>query len=80
VALLGVRAGETMEEVLVGPGEVLGQERFAGCVPIQGTAALPGDIAHELVARLDAEPDPAVRRTLWTQALARPLLPTTAAP
>ena len=79
VALLGVRAGETMEEVLVGGDEVLGQERFAGCAPIEGTAALPGEVARELVARLDAEPDAALRRAHWTQALARPLVPTTPA-
>lgn len=77
VALLGVRAGETMEEVLVGGDEVLGEERFAGCAPIEGTAALPGEVARELVARLDAEPDAALRRAHWTQALARPLVPTT---
>jgi len=79
VAVLGVRAGETMEEVLVGPGEVLGAERFAGCVPVEGTAALPAAVARELVARLDAEPDRVVRRARWAQALARPLLPVTAA-
>jgi hypothetical protein len=66
-----------MEEVLVGGDEVLGQERFAGCAPIEGTAALPGEVARELVARLDAEPDAALRRAHWTQALARPLVPTT---
>ncbi|MCP9490320.1 MAG: polysaccharide biosynthesis protein [Solirubrobacteraceae bacterium MAG38_C4-C5] len=79
IALLGVRVGETMDEVLVGQGEVLGVERFAGCVPIEGTAAPAGDIARELVARLDAEPDPTVRRSHWTQALTRPLVPAVAA-
>ncbi|MDQ3609656.1 MAG: polysaccharide biosynthesis protein [Actinomycetota bacterium] len=80
VALLGVRVGETMEEALVGDGEVLGAERFAGCVPIEGGAASPLELARELVSRLDGEPDPAVRRAHWARALAPPLLPAAAAP
>ncbi|HEV2770938.1 MAG TPA: polysaccharide biosynthesis protein [Solirubrobacteraceae bacterium] len=80
VAVLGVRAGETMEEVLVGSEEVLGPERFAGCVPIEGTAGSPVDVARELVARLDAERDAAARRALWARALTRPLLPATTVP
>ena len=79
VALLGVRAGETMEEVLVGEGEVLGPERFAGCVPIEGTPAPPLELARELASRVDHESDAAVRRAHWTAALAGPLVPATAA-
>lgn len=79
VALLGVRAGETMEEVLVGEGEVLGPEGFAGCVPIEGSPPPPLELARELVSRVDREPDGAVRRAHWTEALAGPLMPATTA-
>ena len=33
---VGVRAGETMREVLVGPGETVGPERHQGVAPIEG--------------------------------------------
>ena len=71
VDVLGVRPGETMSEVLVGEGETLGAERFAGGVRIDGTAAVP--LARGLVDEVDGEGDAGARVAVWTAALAEPL-------
>jgi len=71
IALLGVRPGETMAEVLLAPGEALGPERFAGCAEILGEPA--ADTVRALVERVDDERDPAARRAHWAQALAAPV-------
>src|SRR4051795_6007890 len=52
VHLVGVRAGETMHEVLVAPFEQLEGERHQGAAPISGGA--PPDGVADAVAALDA--------------------------
>ena len=42
IELLGIRRGETMSEVLTGPGEQLGPERHQGIAAIDGGAPSPG--------------------------------------
>jgi len=76
VDVLGVRPGETMHEVLTGPGEALGPERHQGCAEIEGGAA--GDGVADLVERLARAVGPDERRALWLRAL-RPA-PALAAP
>jgi len=71
VDVLGVRPGETMSEVLVGDGEALGEERFAGCVRIDGSVAVP--LARTLAEEIDGIPDADARIATWTAALAEPL-------
>ena len=70
VDLMGVRAGETMTEVLIGEGEHLGEERHQGIVPIAGHAstAAAAWAVHRLgdrAAREDA-------RAIWLEAARRP--------
>ena len=70
VDLLGVRAGETMTEVLTGEGELLGVKRHQGIVPIAGdgsTAAATWAVEH-LRGRTGREET----RAIWLEAARRP--------
>src|SRR3954470_20637905 len=66
--IVGVRAGETMREVLVGPGEDLQPERLQGAAPITGGA--PADGLADAVAALDALQGLESRRGRWLELLA----------
>src|SRR3954462_10765231 len=63
IHLVGVRAGETMREVLVGPGEILGDERFQGACEITGAPGLDG--LADAVGALDALASLQARREHW---------------
>src|SRR3954470_11407768 len=67
IHLVGVRAGETMSEVLVGPGEALGPERFQGAAEITGTPSLDG--LADAVGALDALASLQARRRHWLELL-----------
>src|SRR3954454_20444416 len=66
--IVGVRAGETMREVLVGPAEELHPERLQGAAPIAGGA--PADGLADAVAALDALQGLESRRGHWLELLA----------
>src|SRR3954463_3448499 len=65
--LVGVRAGETMHEVLVAPAERLEGERHQGAAPISGGA--PPDGVADAVAALDALSGLEARRAQWLELL-----------
>src|SRR5213592_1184402 len=65
VHIVGVRAGETMREVLVGPAERLEGERLQGAAPIAG--APPADGLADAVAALDALHGLETRRAHWLE-------------
>src|SRR5436309_974835 len=65
--IVGVRAGETMHEVLVGPGEGLQPERYQGAAPIAG--APPSDGLADAVAALDGLHSVETRRAHWLRLL-----------
>jgi nucleoside-diphosphate-sugar epimerase/sugar phosphate isomerase/epimerase len=67
VHLVGVRAGETMHEVLVAPAEQLGAERHQGAAPIAG--GTPPDGVADAVAALDALASLEARRAHWLELL-----------
>jgi nucleoside-diphosphate-sugar epimerase/sugar phosphate isomerase/epimerase len=70
VELLGIRRGETLTEVLTGPGEEVGRERFHGIAPIAGEIPTTG--AAWVAERL---PDRGSRedvRAVWLEAMRRP--------
>jgi nucleoside-diphosphate-sugar epimerase/sugar phosphate isomerase/epimerase len=73
--IAGVRPGETMDEVLVGPGEELGEELYQGCAQIRGDA--PAASAAAVVAEVERAAGPDERRRLWLEALAAEPAPTT---
>lgn len=66
--IAGVRPGETMSEVLVGPGEELGGELRQGVCSIDGVADLA--LASSLVDEVERAGDVDVRRALWLEAMA----------
>ncbi|MGB2952832.1 MAG: polysaccharide biosynthesis protein [Gaiellaceae bacterium] len=68
--VVGIRRGETLSEVLIGPGEELGDERHQGIAPIEAEISTAG--AAWVVERL---PDRASRedaRAIWLEAMQRP--------
>src|SRR4051794_8924969 len=65
--LVGVRAGETMREILIGAGETLGAEAFQGAAEITG-AASPDGLA-DVVGALDALASLQARRAHWLELL-----------
>jgi nucleoside-diphosphate-sugar epimerase/sugar phosphate isomerase/epimerase len=74
--VVGVRAGETMNEVLVGAGETLGPETYQGAAPILApTAAGTLAAAAREAAALEA---PEERRAVWLEALGVPARPAAA--
>ncbi len=70
IELLGIRRGETLAEVLTGPGEQLGPERAQGIAAIDGGPASPGPawVAERLVAGMTRE----AARAVWLEAMRRP--------
>ena len=70
IELLGIRRGETLSEVLTGPGETLGGERFQGIAAIDGGPASPGPawVAERLEAGMRREQ----ARAVWLEAMRRP--------
>ncbi len=68
--VVGMRPGETMSEVLVGPDEELGAESHQGIAPIEGGVPTTGPAWV-----LERLPEPAARdaaRAVWLEALSRP--------
>jgi FlaA1/EpsC-like NDP-sugar epimerase len=70
VDLVGIRPGETMNEVLVGPAETLGEERFQGIAPILGE--VPTSAPAWVLERLPEAGTREEARVVWLEALARP--------
>ncbi len=68
--ILGIRRGETLTEVLTGPGEELGEERHHGIAAIAGElpTAGPAWVAERLPARGTREET----RAVWLEAMQRP--------
>src|SRR5512132_2079676 len=70
IELLGIRRGETLSEVLTGPGETLGEERHQGICAIEGeiqTAA-----AAWVIERLPGRGSREEARAIWLEAMQRP--------
>jgi nucleoside-diphosphate-sugar epimerase/sugar phosphate isomerase/epimerase len=70
VELLGIRRGETLSEVLTGPGEQLGPERMQGIAAIAGGPVAPGPAW--VAERLEAGADREAARAVWLEAMRRP--------
>ncbi len=70
VDVVGIRPGETMSEVLVGPGEELGEERLQGIAPIEG--GVPTTAPAWVLERLPERGTREERRAVWLEALSRP--------
>jgi nucleoside-diphosphate-sugar epimerase/sugar phosphate isomerase/epimerase len=70
IELLGIRPGETLSEVLVGPGEELGEPRFQGIAPIEGD--IPATAPAWVVERLPARGTREETRAVWLEAMRRP--------
>jgi nucleoside-diphosphate-sugar epimerase/sugar phosphate isomerase/epimerase len=70
IELLGIRRGETLTEVLTGPGEQLGGEAYSGIAAIEGgaPAAGPAWVAERLDPALGRE----AARAVWLEAMRRP--------
>ncbi|HEX8207652.1 MAG TPA: polysaccharide biosynthesis protein [Solirubrobacteraceae bacterium] len=71
--IAGVRPGETMTEILVGPGEELGEEVRMGAAAITGDA--PTDVAAAVVEEVERCTGAEERRQAWLAALAPPRAP-----
>ena len=70
IDLVGIRPGETMNEVLVGPAETLGEERFQGIAPILGE--VPTSAPAWVLERLPERATREEARAVWLEALSRP--------
>jgi nucleoside-diphosphate-sugar epimerase/sugar phosphate isomerase/epimerase len=70
VELLGIRRGETMGEVLVGPGERLGEELYPGLVEIESDVSTAA--ASWVAERIGAETSREAAREVWREAMERP--------
>ena len=70
VDLVGIRPGETVSEVLTGPGEELGDERHQGIAPVGGDipSAGPAWVLERLPKRGAREET----RAVWLEAMRRP--------
>ena len=70
IELLGIRRGETLTEVLTGPGETLGDEARQGIAAIAGAQAPAGPawVAERLEASMSREQ----ARAVWLEAMQRP--------
>jgi nucleoside-diphosphate-sugar epimerase/sugar phosphate isomerase/epimerase len=70
IEVLGIRRGETLDEVLTGEGERLGPERHQGIAPIAAPGIAPGPawVAERLSADLTRE----AARAVWLEAMSRP--------
>src|SRR5947199_4298595 len=70
IELLGIRRGETLSEVLTGPGEQLGEERHQGICAIEGEIPTAG--AAWVIERLPSGAGRAEARDIWLEAMQRP--------
>jgi nucleoside-diphosphate-sugar epimerase len=70
IELLGIRRGETLTEVLTGPGETLGEERHQGICEIAGEISTAG--AAWVIERLPARGSREEARAIWLEAMQRP--------
>lgn len=70
VDVVGIRPGETMSEVLTGPGEDVGAERFQGIAPIEGE--VPTTAPAWVLERLPERGSREEARAVWLEALSRP--------
>jgi nucleoside-diphosphate-sugar epimerase len=70
IQLLGIRRGETLSEVLTGPGETLGEERHQGLCAIEGEIPTAG--AAWVIERLPARGSREEARAIWLEAMQRP--------
>jgi nucleoside-diphosphate-sugar epimerase/sugar phosphate isomerase/epimerase len=70
--LTGIRRGETLSEVLVGPGEELGEELHQGIAPILGE--VPVASAAWVAERLPQGETRAEGRAIWLEVMQRPAL------
>jgi FlaA1/EpsC-like NDP-sugar epimerase len=68
--LVGIRPGETLSEVLTGPGEELGEPRRQGIAPILGEIPTAGPAW--VLERLPVNPSRAEARAVWLEAMRRP--------
>jgi nucleoside-diphosphate-sugar epimerase len=68
--LVGIRPGETVSEVLTGPGEELGEERHQGIAPIAGE--IPTSAPAWVIERLPEHGAPEDARAVWLEAMRRP--------
>ncbi|HEV3001565.1 MAG TPA: polysaccharide biosynthesis protein [Solirubrobacteraceae bacterium] len=75
VHVAGVRPGETMTEILAGPGEELGEEVHMGAAAILGDA--PTAAAAAVVEQVERCAGAEERRQAWLGALAPPRAPVT---
>ncbi len=71
--IAGVRPGETMSEILAGPGEELGEEVRMGAAAILGDA--PTDVAADVVEVVERCASAEERRQAWLGALVSPTAP-----
>jgi nucleoside-diphosphate-sugar epimerase len=78
IEITGIRRGETLSEVLTGPGEQMGDERHQGIAPIEAEIQTAGAawVAERLPERASREE----ARAVWLEAMQRPglLAPTRA--
>jgi nucleoside-diphosphate-sugar epimerase/sugar phosphate isomerase/epimerase len=70
IELLGIRRGETMGEVLVGPGERLGEEVYPGLAEIESDVVTAA--ASWVAERIGAETSRETAREVWREAMERP--------
>ena len=70
IELLGIRRGETLSEVLTGPGEELGEERHQGICAIEGEIPTAGPAW--VIERLPAKGSREEARGIWLEAMQRP--------
>jgi FlaA1/EpsC-like NDP-sugar epimerase len=68
IHIAGVRPGETMREVLTGPGEDLGGELFQGAASIQGVEG--GEDLVPVVEEVERSASAEERRRVWLAAMA----------
>ncbi|MDQ3993589.1 MAG: polysaccharide biosynthesis protein [Actinomycetota bacterium] len=68
--LVGIRRGETIAEVLTGPGEEVGEERHQGIAPIVGE--IPGAGPAWVLERLPKAGPREDARAVWVDAMRRP--------
>jgi nucleoside-diphosphate-sugar epimerase len=68
--LLGIRPGETMSEVLLGPGEEQLEESHRGIAAISGT--IPTSGAAWVAERLPERASREAARQIWLEAMSRP--------
>jgi nucleoside-diphosphate-sugar epimerase/sugar phosphate isomerase/epimerase len=68
--LMGIRRGETLSEVMTGPGEQIGTERHHGIAAIEGPIPTAGPAW--VAERLPDRPSREAARSVWLEAMHRP--------